>query len=163
VEDEPPTEAVVLTDHEKVVLTRVQAKWRSLVGRRRNSLNFLKRFEGCQVRGVIIFLSGSAGLTAGGLRFARMLGGMGFIFISPDHMAGGRYRQREVADLFTDESDTDYWSKDLVYTSSASGENDGVQMLYTHYALTMHSLSVRSLTRPLFMEKYTARMHTRYC
>jgi dienelactone hydrolase len=101
-------------------LQKFQAHWRAITLRRVSSLHFLEHISK-YVRGFVVYMHGSGGMTGNNLRYARMLAGMGYVVVCPDHMAG-EYRSRVLAPLPTKESNTDYWNDNLVYASDTKGE-----------------------------------------
>jgi len=103
---------------------RMIALCRGNLVRWRNSFAVLRRFEGCMIKGVVVFMHGSAGMTGVNLRYARMMAGAGYLVIAPDHMAASnsqvrRRLPRPLLPAFGEEAD--YWSPDLVYSTGTEG------------------------------------------
>lgn len=103
------------------LITKLQNAWRGAMLRRISSFGILDRLEDC-VKGFVIFMHGSGGMTYNNLRFARALAGMDFIVLCPDDMASSRYRHRDARPLATFEQKMDYWDDNLIYSSDATGE-----------------------------------------
>lgn len=108
-------------------------RWRRAAARRRSSLAFLELFDSanCNVRGVVIYMHGSGGMTYNNLRYARMMAADGFIVVAPDDMAGAfkldsetSTRARKLHPLIDPRApgvDTNYWLDDLVYAGKSEG------------------------------------------
>eukprot|EP00873_Tetraselmis_striata_P002904 jgi/Tetstr1/423168/TSEL_013936.t1 len=82
-------------------------------------------FGGCVIKGCVLFLCGSTGIAGDSLRYVRLLAGMGYLVIAPDHMAGrsGLFRRKAAGALLRYEDDTDYWRRNLLYEDAgAAGE-----------------------------------------
>jgi len=98
-------------------------KWRGLVARHSSSLEFLQILddEGIGLTGTVVLMHGSGGLTASNLRYARLLGGLGYLVVAPDSMAAGRFRTRSLEPPLGHASNTDYWATNLLYNSLPEG------------------------------------------
>ena len=57
-------------------------------------LTLLDKLEGKNIRGVMVYMHGSGGLTWHNIRYCRMAAAFSFVVIAPDEMAGGEFRTR---------------------------------------------------------------------
>lgn len=105
------------------IVLYVQKRWRAAVIRRRGKFSFLGllAFEPSSIRGTVLFMHGSGGMTYNNVRYARTLAGMGFLVIAPDSLIRGEDRRKKVAPPIRVDQDTPYWDDLGLYTSDASG------------------------------------------
>lgn len=84
-----------------------------------NDMSVLQAFQNCGMRGFVVFMCGSTGVAGDSLRYMRMLAGLGYLVVAPDDLAGSsRLRQRGVRQLVEQAEGTDYWQRNLLYTTS---------------------------------------------
>lgn len=108
-------------------LSKVAARWRGAVLRKRNSLDFLERLKFCNMRGTLVYCHGSGGCSWDNFRICRMTAGMGVMVIAPDgfayprNTAMGQLRHKDLMPLKKATDDTDYWAGDLMYSSGSEG------------------------------------------
>ena len=111
------------------ILTKMAARFKGVVARRKNSLCVLDRLKNAYLKGTVVYAHGSGGCSWDNLRFGRMFARMGMLFICPDgfaypkHTDLGKLRHKDVQPIKQATDDVDYWSPDLVYASGADGEN----------------------------------------
>lgn len=76
------------------------------------------------LQGCVLFLCGSTGVAGDSLRYVRMLAGMGYIVLAPDHMASNSdfFSRNDASVLIRYEDVTDYWERNLLY------EDDGAKV-----------------------------------
>eukprot|EP00951_Prasinocladus_malaysianus_P026220 scaffold232099_cov37-Prasinocladus_malaysianus.AAC.1 len=53
---------------------------------------FVLEEESVPLKGTVVLMHGSGGIAAANLRYARMLGSLGYLVVAPDGMARGRFR-----------------------------------------------------------------------
>mmetsp|Transcript_780 Transcript_780/g.2364 ORF Transcript_780/g.2364 Transcript_780/m.2364 type:complete len:319 (+) Transcript_780:474-1430(+) len=112
-----------MNDGELVAMARaavtIQSAWRGARARQgQRVLDVLDDyFSDCIIKGCVLFLCGSTGIAGDSLRFCRMLAGMGYIVLAPDHMASNSdfFSRKDAAVLLRFEDSTDYWQRNLLY------------------------------------------------
>jgi len=116
-------EPLKLNSKQMKLLFTVQKIWRAKVTRRVHSFDVLNKLKYADMAGFIVYKHGSGGMTVNNMRYVRMWAAMGYVVIAPDAMTSSSSRHRDPAGLFTIESDLDYWSKNLIYTSTTVGSS----------------------------------------
>lgn len=101
-------------------LIDLQQAWRKARNKRISRFSMFDRLED-KVRGFVVFMHGSGGMTYNNLRFSRMLAGMDFVVIAPDDMTSSVFRHKDAQKLATLDTPMDYWGDNLVYASDATG------------------------------------------
>ncbi|CAE7336810.1 unnamed protein product [Symbiodinium natans] len=122
-------DAMMQDPKKKSLLTKLCARWKGTVVRRRNSLRVLNRLKYSYLRGTVIYAHGSGGCSWDNFRLCRMMARMGMLVIAPDGFAYpkntdlGKMRHKDVQPLKRATDDVDYWADDLLYASSAGGSH----------------------------------------
>lgn len=103
---------------------KMQRVWRGALTRRVASLacvlNILE-YHVAPYTGAVLFVCGSDGVTSKSMRLARMLAAMGYLVIAPDGMAGGGYRNLDVAGRIGSSQPTPYWDDSAPCPSTREG------------------------------------------
>lgn len=108
-------------------LLLVQKIWRAWFFRHHGRLAVLDHLEGLDVRGVMVYMHGSGGLTWHNARYARAAAGFSYVVVCPDEMAGSRFRSRATRALLTSRDATGYWENSLFYSGAKSAEGESLE------------------------------------